>query len=173
MKIVGIDPGVEPTFCTIYQMKETPRLQEISFSEGFSGQIQMAGKLRMQPIPAILTDWLRRAAPDLVVIEDVWVMPKQGLVSAARFMAATYLMHGICHGLGISVVKVRPQAWKKYFNFKKGKDESRVRALERYPQLVDVLKRKKDHNRADALFIALYGFEKIEALNNQLEANHS
>ena len=173
MKIVGIDPGVEPTFCSLDCYSGGDTVDVITFADGFSGEIQIGGRDRMQPIPAIVVNWLRHREPDLVVIEDVWVMPQQGAVSGARFVGSAMLIQGICYGLGLKLVKVRPQVWKKYFNFKKGKDESRIKALELYPALASQLARVKDHNRADALFIALWGLEDIQRPTPKLEAHHS
>ena len=63
--------------------------------------------------------------------------------------------------LKIPIVHVTPPAWKKHFGLLKcDKDASRTIAKERFPNLMDSLQNKKDHNRAEALLIALYGKEK-------------
>ncbi|KAA0061758.1 hypothetical protein IC582_009916 [Cucumis melo] len=67
---------------------------------------------------------------------------------------------GVLVGLGFSVVPVPPLAWKNKFELSgkdTSKDDSRRIASELFPSLSPLLKRKKDHGRADALLIAAYG----------------
>ena len=63
--------------------------------------------------------------------------------------------------LRIPVTKVTPGVWKKHFKLTgTGKEESRLRALELYPELHDQLKLKKHHNRAEALLMARWYLEQ-------------
>jgi crossover junction endodeoxyribonuclease RuvC len=56
---------------------------------------------------------------------------------------------------------VQPQTWKRAFGLlKKGKDDALDIARTLYPTLVNDLKRKKDHNRAESLLIAHYALRK-------------
>ncbi|CAK9314245.1 unnamed protein product [Citrullus colocynthis] len=75
---------------------------------------------------------------------------------------------GILVGLGFSVVPVPSLAWKNKFELSgkdTSKDDSRRVASELFPSLSPLLKRKKDHGRAEALLIAAYG----KGLNLNLE----
>ena len=63
---------------------------------------------------------------------------------------------------------VAPQSWKARFGLRgPDKDQDRLCALRTVPSAAHYLERKKDHNRADALLIAVFG---IEHLINQLKA---
>ncbi|XVF19369.1 hypothetical protein REPUB_Repub11eG0104900 [Reevesia pubescens] len=67
---------------------------------------------------------------------------------------------GILVASGFSVVPVSSLLWKKEFELARAgstKDDSRKIASTLFPSLSDLLKRKKDHGRAEALLIAAYG----------------
>jgi hypothetical protein len=62
---------------------------------------------------------------------------------------------------GRALHRVKPQQWQQSVgvsNLKAAerKDGHRMRAMELFPELHDELKRKADHNRADALLITEY-----------------
>ncbi|KAK6119819.1 hypothetical protein DH2020_046444 [Rehmannia glutinosa] len=67
---------------------------------------------------------------------------------------------GILVTSGYSVVPVPSSLWKKEFKLtgtRSSKDESRELATTLFPSLSSLLKRKKDHGRAEALLIAAFG----------------
>lgn len=67
---------------------------------------------------------------------------------------------GILVASGFSVVPVPSNVWKKEFELagsRTSKDDSRELAGQLFPDLTPMLKRKKDHGRAEALLIAAYG----------------
>ncbi|KAL9233570.1 hypothetical protein vseg_008550 [Gypsophila vaccaria] len=67
---------------------------------------------------------------------------------------------GILVASGFSVVPVPSSVWKRELELARGhtsKDESWELAKELFPSLSSMLKRKKDHGRAEALLIAAYG----------------
>lgn len=67
---------------------------------------------------------------------------------------------GILVASGYSVVPVSSSLWKNGFKLtgsRSGKDDSRELATTLFPSTSSLLKRKKDHGRAEALLIAAYG----------------
>ncbi|KAL5580318.1 hypothetical protein UlMin_012760 [Ulmus minor] len=67
---------------------------------------------------------------------------------------------GILVSLGFTVVPVPSASWKRKFELNgstSAKDDSRRAASSMFPSLSTMLKRKKDHGRAEALLIAAYG----------------
>lgn len=92
-----------------------------------------------------------------VFIEKAQAMPKQGIASTASYMKSAGIIEGVCVGLGIPYTLVTPQAWKKEMmqGMGKEKEASIFRAKQLYPDID--FPRKKDHGKADALLIALYG----------------
>lgn len=67
---------------------------------------------------------------------------------------------GILVASGFSVVPVPSSLWKNEFQLSgngSSKDDSRKLASTLFPSLTSLLRRKKDHGRAEALLIAAYG----------------
>ncbi|KAK9154389.1 hypothetical protein Sjap_001869 [Stephania japonica] len=67
---------------------------------------------------------------------------------------------GILVASGFTVVPVPSSIWKSHFELcgsRSLKDESRNAACSLFPSMASLLKRKKDHGRAEALLIAAYG----------------
>ena len=66
---------------------------------------------------------------------------------------------GVCAALGLPCEDVTPVRWKKTLmdGMAKEKEASVAKALQLWPQVGHLLKRRKDHNRADAMLLAEYG----------------
>lgn len=105
----------------------------------------------------------------MAVIEKVHAMPKQGGSSTFRFGEGYGALQMACAGHGYEMRYVTPNVWKKHFGliFPKdtpGKligDASRGLAIQRFPQNAQEFSRVKDHGRAEAALIALYGAEVL------------
>lgn len=96
----------------------------------------------------------------LCALEYVGPMPDQGVSSMFRMGRGLGLWEGILAGLAIPFVKVSPVTWKRSYNLLgQGKQESRIRAQQRFPT-VDVSKKRHD-GRADALWLALFAQEHL------------
>ena len=99
---------------------------------------------------------------DLVVIEKVASMPKQGVKSMFTFGKGYGILHGICLGGAIPFELVTPQAWKKIVLANTPKDKSAAIAYcaRRFPHvsLLATERSKKPHDgMADALCLMEYG----------------
>ena len=92
-----------------------------------------------------------------VLLERVSARPGQGVTSMFSFGTSYGIIQGIIATLGIPLTFVTPQEWRKKMGVPKGKDGSRQRVLELRPDLASKFARKKDHGRADAVLLALYG----------------
>ena len=167
--IIGIDPGqsgavaiMQDSSCQFTEpfglnqfaisLHDTPTLEVMTSSKKCRTEFNARAMAAL--MPCVSTENRVHA-----YIELVGVMPDQGSVSGFRFGEGYGIWQGILAALGIPYTKVRPQEWKKAMMQGRGKekDASRLRALELFPHLADELKRKKDHNRADALLIAEWG----------------
>jgi len=85
-------------------------------------------------------------------------MPKQGASSGFKFGRATGALEGVLACCEIPLTVIEPTAWKKFHQLRGGdKESSRQRALQLFPSAHALLARKKDHGRAEAPLIALYG----------------
>jgi Holliday junction resolvasome RuvABC endonuclease subunit len=110
---------------------------------------------------ATLADRMATMRPDMVIIERVGAMPKQGVSSTFKFGKAYGVAIGVVAALKIPVHFVTPGTWKKHFNLSADKEEARARALQLWPARAELFARKRDHNRAEAALIARYGAERI------------
>lgn len=110
--------------------------------------IDVRGKLRVSaPGVAAL---LKARVPDLVVIEGVSAMPKQGVASTFTFGYAAGLIEGVAAGMGIPVQIVRAADWKRKAGVPADKGAARQMAVRLWPGAADVFKRVKDDGRAEA-----------------------
>ena len=95
---------------------------------------------------------LARSAHDCeIIVENVFVMPGQGMASTGRFMRAAGAIEAVCQ-LTATTHFVRPGAWKKAMGLDPDKNYSLDMARELWPTAP--LKLKKHHGRAEALLIA-------------------
>lgn len=91
-------------------------------------------------------------------LERISAMPGQGVTSMFRLGASFGAVLGVLGALKIPVQLVRPQEWKKYYGLLKApKDMSRTKAVQKFPTLAYRMRRRCDHNLADAVLIGNYG----------------
>ena len=106
-----------------------------------------------------LADRIRQMAPTMAVVEAVHSMPKQGVSSTFNFGVTYGSIRGVLGALAIPTHFVSPSVWKKHFKLLRDKEEARALAIQRFPITGNHFARRKDHNRAEAALIALYGHE--------------
>ncbi|EPS69079.1 hypothetical protein M569_05687 [Genlisea aurea] len=92
-----------------------------------------------------------------VYIEQSSPFPKDGKQGWWSGGFGYGLWIGIMAASGYSVIPVPPFMWKNELKLGVSKDDSREMASLLFPSLAGMLKRKKDHGRAEALLIASYG----------------
>jgi crossover junction endodeoxyribonuclease RuvC len=95
----------------------------------------------------------------IVIVEKVSSMPGQGVSSVFSLGDSFGVIRGVCAALRLPVHFVAPATWKKHFGLGSDKEEARARAINLFPDAS--LARKKDHGRAEAILIALYGSRKL------------
>jgi crossover junction endodeoxyribonuclease RuvC len=99
-------------------------------------------------------------APELAVIELVHAMPKQGVSSVWNFGVAFGMARGVISGAFIPTHLVSPTKWKKHFGLDSDKEKARALAISKWPECAH-FNRKKDHGRAEAALLALYGAQTL------------
>jgi crossover junction endodeoxyribonuclease RuvC len=110
-----------------------------------------------------LAEILRDGEINHVVIELVSAMPKQGVSSMFKFGRTFGQVLGVVQALGIPYEFVTAAKWKREMGLPGGeaaKEVARQRAIERFPHLGGRLARKMDHNRAEALLLGLWWWER-------------
>ena len=85
-------------------------------------------------------------------------MPRQGASAGFKYGRAVGAIEAAITLCGIPVTIVEPSMWKRFWRLPgKDKESSRQQALQLFPAAHAELARKKDHGRAEASLIALYG----------------
>ena len=154
MVIIGIDPGVTGAVGVLCD-GAFQRLCDLPVADKGLNSAELTALLR-----SVISDHLDDGLPT-VVLERQWAFPKaQGGVCAAFRKGECYgIVKGVCASLGLPVVLVTPQVWKKWAGLTKDKEKARAMAQNLYPTAP--LGLKKHHGRAEALLIARW-YEKQE-----------
>jgi crossover junction endodeoxyribonuclease RuvC len=94
------------------------------------------------------------------LIEKVSAMPGNGVASMFSFGRAAGIVEGVLAGLSVPFQLIPPATWIKSMRTFGGKDGSRQRAQELFPDYAHLFARKKDDGRAEAALLACYAAER-------------
>jgi len=181
--IIGIDPGLtgaisilEDTFGTVTIHDMPQQVKSVKRKRNKKGEMQdyPSYEIDATHFGTIIhpSNWDEDVEIYIEQVGAVYRQDKKGGTSAFQPLHATFVFgegFGVIRGISeayygkASVTRVAPQTWKKHFGLiGTAKDAARLYAIdnclrEGVPQL---LKRKKDDGRADALLIAEYGLHK-------------
>ena len=153
MKLIGIDPGLNGAIVIMENNKVLSVFDMPVMSEGKKNkrQLNSAQLVRIIKENTLANDDIN------VVVEQVNAMPGQGVTSMFNFGQTFGAIKGVCAALELPIFFVRPAKWKKHFELiNASKDSSRTKVIEMYPTLSNVLAKKKDVNKSDAILIARY-----------------
>jgi crossover junction endodeoxyribonuclease RuvC len=157
MLIVGIDPGISGAIAAVTPSGSLQWVHDMP--------VRDAGKKtrKANEIDGVsLARLLRVHVADIgeVWIEEVSAMPGQGVSSMFSLGDSRGCIRGVCEALGLSTQRVHPTTWKRSCGLLGAdKGASRAMAIRLYPGC-DVLARKKDHGRAEAILLARYGAQQ-------------
>ena len=154
MRILGIDPGLQGALATwdgkqlivvdVPIMKARTRGNEIN-------------------LPA-LSDVVSQLAPfEVAYVERNSVRPEEGISSAQKNGLVAGMLLGCVVMCCRQINRPTPTYWKRAMKLTKDKEYSRTRAIEEFPDYHHFFARKKDHNRAEASLLALYGYRQYLA----------
>lgn len=148
--VIGIDPGLSGAIALLRDGEYAEVWDMPTMGRGSGNKQQING--------AAVGKILRECPPCRAYIELVGAMPGQGVSSMFNFGKAAGAAMGALGALQIPVVEVSPVRWKKQFGLTgKEKDMARTMAQQLMPSAP--LSLKKHGGRADALLIALYGWQ--------------
>jgi len=150
MRVLGIDPGSVSGAYAFFNSLRPDRIQAFDCPV-VNGNIDGNAMARH----------IQELHPDVAVVELVGSMPKQGVSSTFKFGVANGRLLGILEALQIPYQLVTPNKWKVFYKVGADKEKTRALAIRTFPLDADRFKRKMDHNRADATFIACYGAEVV------------
>ena len=126
--------------------------------------------------PELLANLIRRLAFDgqssqvRVVMEQVASMPKQGVVSTFNFGTSYGIALGVVAALRLPLELVRPNVWKREMGLGKDKEASRAKCLHLVPEASEMLKRKKDSDRAEAILLGLWLVRRLQVQHDPEKA---
>ena len=155
MRILGIDPGLSGALAVLDFPYDT-HIDLISVTD--VPTVGEGPKRRVWIGP--LLEWLCEInpAPACAFIERAQAMPEQGASSGFIYGRAVGALEAAVLCSGIRLRTAEPASWKRKFGLiGKGKAESQALAVKMISGLGESLDRKKDHNRAEAMLIAIYG----------------
>ena len=115
------------------------------------------GKAKRQVSVPELVQIVKDFDPTEAFVEKVFAMAGQGVTSVFSFGRSLGVVEGVLTTLKIKTTLMTPQTWQKGLGVTGGKDGSRARAMELFPEQMAQFKRVKDDGRADAALIALWG----------------
>lgn len=115
------------------------------------------GKAKRQVSVPELVQIVKDFDPTEAYTERVFAMAGQGVTSVFSFGRSLGVVEGVLGALKIKNSLVTPQTWQKRMAVTGGKDGSRARAMDLFPEQAQMFKRVKDDGRADAALIAAFG----------------
>ena len=152
MKILGVDPGLAGAMCVIDVSDDAaPQLVAV-----LDLPIIGDGAKRRVDVRAIY-DWVQTHRPQHAYLEHSSARPGQGVAGIFRYARACGCIETVVALAKIPTTIIAPAKWKGFFGLAGGdKENDRLKALQLIPS-AQWLARKKDHQRADAILLALYG----------------
>ena len=168
MRLIGVDPGVAGAAALITKRGGSFHAEVVDIPIVQLGNNNAVDGREWQRI-------IRRLAPDIGYMELTWAIPiratrganmkGQGVVAAGR----TQRSHGVIEGILQCELEpgnlhyVISNSWKRRFGLiggEENKPTSTALALRFFPDLAPRLRRVKDHNRAEAVLVGVYGAER-------------
>jgi len=156
--IIAADPGLRGAICALKNGEQIVWLQDMpTYALGNGKNMICAGGL-MDTLKAIKAE--NRHEPITAIIEHVGTRPGEGAVGAFSFGRGVGILEASIIARNIHLEAVRPQVWKKALGMTADKDDVRIKMMQKFPQVANMLKRKMDDGRAEALAIALYLWQR-------------
>jgi crossover junction endodeoxyribonuclease RuvC len=158
--ILGIDPGIRGGLAIVAVDSNGAAPQLVDAID-----IPVTGVGAKERVNVLaIRDWVLPHALQHAFIERAQAMPKQGASSGFKYGQAVGAIEAVIACCAIPLTIIEPSMWKKFHALRGGdKEGGRQRALQLFPHAHALLARKKDHGRAEAALIALYGLNRIPA----------
>jgi crossover junction endodeoxyribonuclease RuvC len=142
---LAIDPGaVSGAWGAVDELGQYWDCQDIPHSDGKIDSLALRQAIKLSMGSATFE----------IAIELVGSMPKQGVSSTYKFGRAVGAIEAVCELTGCSVTYIRPAKWKKEMSLTSDKHSSLNMARNLFPNAK--LSKVKDHNKAEALLLALW-----------------
>lgn len=154
--VMGIDPGLDGAIAVWTGRKllviDVPKVK----SRGRGYEVNLPDLITRMRVLSIAFNPIRH-----IYLERVSARPHDGGASAFKFGSTFGQILAVAATMDAPIVRVTPTQWKRVMGLTTNKEYSRTRAIECFPRYAHYFRRKKDHNRAEAAMLALYGFQKL------------
>lgn len=150
--VVGIDPGATGALCFIDTADWTIEVFDMP-----SFWIEVNGKRRRVVDKEALASLVHSRRPRLLSTEKVHSMPDQSAQSVFTFGRFYGQIEMLSVMSGAEFLETDPAVWKRQMGVSADKDFSIFRAKQLVPASSVYLTRKKDHDRSEAILLALFG----------------
>lgn len=162
--ILGIDPGLTGALAIldaetlfIVDILDVPTYHTKTSSRK-SGKVS---NIDMFSLVSSLRPYKERII--MAIIEEPGAMPGQGLGSTFKFGKVCGQLEGIIAGLDIPIHPIKPSVWKLALGLEASKDSTLSEVKRLYPNQDHHFKRKKDHDRAEAVLLARFATTHLRA----------
>lgn len=151
MRVLGIDVGLNGAIALmvdgdLHEIHDMPTVT-----------LERNNKTKRMVNAQALSALIRDAKADAAYLERLNAMPGQGVTSMFSMGQSLGVVLGILAAYDIPTTTIPPRTWQKALDVPQGKDGSRYRAAQLFPQSSGLFSRVKDDGRSDATLIALYG----------------
>ena len=152
-RIIGIDPGLSGAVAVLTG-SDSLRILDMP-----TVTVERNGKSKRQVSASELAEIIYTLKSDdcHVFVERVGAVSGQGVTSVFSFGRSFGMIEGILAAFKLPVTYVAPATWVKAVGRGQGKDASRARAMELFPNNQADFKRVKDDGRSDSALIAYWG----------------
>ena len=157
MKVLGVDPGIHGGLAILEIMDgAAPQLLEaIDIPTIGTGAKERVNVHAVQ-------EWVLQHGPQFGFVERGQAMPRQGASSGFKFGRSVGAIEATIALCNVPLEIIEPSMWKRALRLPgRDKEQARQKALAIFPQAAALLARKKDHQRAEAMLIALYGARTV------------
>ncbi len=155
--IIGVDPGLSGALALVDQDGLRDFADMPTALKG-AGNGKVKNEVNAAALSALLRDWVNGRSDEVaVIVERVSSMPGQGVASMMSLGDTVGCIRGVVAARGYPLQWITPTQWKRRYAIGADKELARAKAIQLYPQAE--LARKKDHNRAEAILLARYGWE--------------
>lgn len=159
MRVLGIDPGVTGAWAVVDIIEGRPAVRSIGDLPVKTVQMskRIAKKIEPVELGELLDGILDKWGPDRIVVESLTGAP--GITSTTAFSLGWTggVIDTVLELLGVTThIKAHPSAWKRKLGTPADKGASRRYATKMFGT-DKWWPKEKDHNRAEAAMIAVYG----------------
>jgi len=156
--IIGVDPG-SPLHMALLDPRGN--ILKVTSPEHVATEAKTGWSNNAPLVVRVMNAWLEHGKC-IMIGESVSARAGQGLASTSKYIGSLWMLKGIAAAMGVPFHEVTPNKWKNELCLQKSakqeaKETSRQFAMNVWPDKAHMWPRKKDHDKAEAALIALWG----------------